>query len=207
MRFEDVRAGQRLKDPYGNVYEVQEIADAPKRVASLKCIKWSRAVTVEYTFAFERTDQSWWVHADREYLLDGDDPAVKQIITAMGLSGATATFYDVEFAVIAKGITKYFKVVRPTCIEGCEVTIADMQLLPEHIELDSAITPDDIEIGTRLQDTRGNEYVVVTRYDLGAMLYCYKDVPSTMYYGCISSVGFGETKGTLSLDELSLLEV
>ena len=208
MNFEDVRVGQLLKDQYGNVYKVQKIGDAPKRIVSLKCIHWQRTVTVEYAFAFTAAGQSWWVHADRECLLNADDSTVKQITTAMGLPVDTDVFSDsVGFTVTVNGITKYFTVVKPACIAGCEVTIADMQLLPEEAKcFATVLEPDNIQIGTRLKDTRRNEYVVITRDDEGAKLYCNKDVSSSMYYGCISSVSFGPTKGALSLDELSLLE-
>lgn len=63
-----------------------------------------------------------------------------------------------------------FSIVPYALLKGCEVTLADMELLSEAANIDSV----DVKIGLQLQDMQGNTYIVVDVGDCFAMLYCTK---------------------------------
>lgn len=207
MKFEDVKVGQRLQDPYGNVYLVLDIQSEPKFMVKLKCITFRYAVKVEYDFTFNNKGHSWWVHADRNRLLDLESPTTQQILQCLGVP--KHKFETIEgFSVTYIETTKIFRPVASKCIAGIEVTIADMKLLPEPIkeEAPTELTPDDIKIGAEFQDTRGNKYIVVAKSDAAATLYCNHAESPTVYYGDTYNVAFGKRHTVLSIHELSALE-
>lgn len=154
MKFEDVKVGQYLQDPYGNVYEVLEIKGAPNYIVNLKCSTLVRPVKVEYHFEFTSEGQTWWVHADREELVDVTNPVIRQIMNRMGAFN-NACISVSGFSVSCKGNTKHFKLATADCIAGCEVTIANMKVVP------TVLNAHDLSMGMTFMDGSGNYYKVI----------------------------------------------
>lgn len=154
MKFEDVKVGGILQDQYGNVYEVLEIKGEPKYIVNLKCITLVRSVKVEYQFEFKMVGQAWWVHADREELINVTNPVIRQIMNHMGVLNDECTSVT-DFSVSCNGHIKHFKLATADCIAGCEVTIADMKVIP------TVLDARDLTIGMTFMDGSGNYYKVI----------------------------------------------
>ena len=154
MKFEDVKVGQYLQDPFGNVYEVLGIKGTPRYIVNLKCITFVRPVKVEFHFEFTREGQSWWVHADREQLIAAENPVVRQIVGSLGGLKQDTIIVD-GFSVTCNGTHKYFRIVTSECLVGCEIAITDMKVVP------SVWDVRDLSIGMTFMDGSGNYYKVI----------------------------------------------
>ena len=156
MKFEDVKVGQYLQDPFGNVYEVLDIIGAPRYIVNLKCITFVRPVKVEFHFEFKMEGQTWWVHADREQLIDAENPVVRQIAKSLGELKQDSVIVD-GFSVTCKDTTKYFRIVTSECLAGCEIAITDMKVVPKY----TCLTLENTRVGLRVSTKSGEEFTVI----------------------------------------------
>lgn len=166
MKLEELKVGMRLQDPYGNVYKVRSKEDAHHMVV-LECLSLHQAVRVEYDYMFKAVRDTLWVHADRQTLLNIDTPDVRRISDVLGIHDV---LNPVSIQIQYGDIKADFSIVPDALLKGCEVTLADMELLSEAANIDTV----DVKIGLQLQDMQGNTYIVVDVGDCFAMLYCTK---------------------------------
>lgn len=86
MKFEDMTVGLCVHDQWGNEYVVDKIGYNPYNgyALRLRCTKHVKPIRADVSATFTRVDDSWWIQASRDKLLNSEDPTVQHLLKTLG---------------------------------------------------------------------------------------------------------------------------
>lgn len=154
MRLEDVKVGQRLQDPKGNVWEILDISNTIIPCVYVRCIKFLHPVGVRPTLRINTAAEAAigrWVYVNKEHFVIAPDYVIAQFKDYFAIGQQSIN--------VVTGLNKSKPLIFVTQeqYDNIEVTLETLEPIPTVQHL----TRDNIRVGMRVRVALDVEFIVI----------------------------------------------
>lgn len=158
MNFEDIEVGMKVRDNFGNQYEVIALEDDDSYAyrVRVRCTKFSQSVQVDSSTEFCAAGDEYWIPTCRKAMLNAEDKAMQNILEVLGYDTELQQCITLAAEDNTGEIQKVF--VYPEFEYQCfQLTADELSFIPEVRPIKVA----DLHIGMKLVNASGVGYVLV----------------------------------------------
>lgn len=164
MKFEDIKAGMKVRDHLGNEYTVTEVeVQRDTLPVQLCCTKLVQPVQVDVDIGFDSVGDTWWVHGNHKYMLNTSDATVQQILRAFGIDHECVRTLTICLNDREEESQDFYVYPKSRLVEF-ELTCDELSLISqvEPVVADKAVvSTDSLKLGMKLVDSAGQGFILI----------------------------------------------